>query len=144
MTLIGVLSIQNKNAVLAGFAPRRSDIQVPAIPRKSRVRRMTLIAPGRVGPDRFPPRVVKGWLSPSRIVAQVKLPCTIDRHNTFADVGNDENRRMAKLRGCRVLLAGRLSRGEGSGKQKHQFYGVAGDHEARITPATTPEEQESA
>jgi hypothetical protein len=102
---------------------------------------MALFAPRSIGLDRLPLRVVQRRLGPTRVISQMKLPRAIDRHNAFSDDGDDENRRVAWLRG---LLARLLTGSESSRQQEQNFDCMARSHEARITSARTSNEQNSA
>ena len=82
-------------------------MDVAAVPGIAGVVGVTLRAPGGVGLDLLPAvlagRVFDAGLGPGKVVAQVELPCSVDRERAFAEGFGDKRTRgggSRLLQGC--------------------------------------------
>ena len=65
--------------------------EVPTIPGEAGVRRVTLCAPGLVGCDTLPSRVVVRRSSPAYVISKAELPFAIDGHRATANMLNGKS-----------------------------------------------------
>ena len=127
--LVGIVDDRNEQGNVCIGAGRGCDVDGPAIPGKARVTGMALRAPGLVGRELLPVRVVVAGCGPRGVVTQVELPWAVERSHTFAQAVDDERVRASGIgslcRRRKVQAAGnkrkngKLQAGEAGRSCKH-------------------------
>ena len=106
----------------------RGKVDVPPIPGVSGVALMPLQAPGLAGQNAIPGRVVQRRGGPRRVVAQVKLPCPVQRSGRIAQPLHHQRR--CRRSSMQVKRSAKQSeKNEGPMPLKNEF-----SHNARIIP----------
>lgn len=131
---VGIFGVWNEERILVDVARGWHDLEVAPVPRIACIGRMALRAEGFVCADGFPAGVIKGWKSPLRIVAQVKLPVSVDWLCAAADAGDYESPWRGGRRCRDRRLPGVLAERAKGQRQKDSPGEKAAGHRARIAP----------